>query len=180
MPRSVCKKFKTMPLWISKKEEYDMNISKISSGGCLCGAIRFEVSGPSIWRSLCYCHSCCLSAGAPVVAWACFNKDQVNVTSGVISHYESSAGVFRGFCNTCGTTLTYEREPRDDELDLNARPNEIFIATMTFDDPTMYPPEEHIRDIERVEWLQVSDELPRHQDFSSTHGFRQHQKSSRQ
>ena len=157
-----------------------MNIRKTSTGGCLCGAIRFEVNGPSIWRTLCYCHSCCHSTGAPVVAWACFNKGQFKIVSGAISRYESSVGVFRGFCNTCGTALTYEREPRDDEPDLNARPNEIFIATMAFDDPTLYPPEEHVRDIERVEWLHISDDLPRHRDFSSTHGFRQHQTPSSQ
>ena len=37
-------------------------------GGCLCGAIRYRVSGEPLARSLCHCRSCRLGAGAPSVA----------------------------------------------------------------------------------------------------------------
>lgn len=150
----------------------------ISQGGCLCGAVRFELSGPAVWRTLCHCESCRRSTGAPVVAWACFDRARFRIIAGVVSRYESSTGAFRGFCHSCGTTLTYEREPRTGTRDLDARPQEIYIATLAFDDPSMYPPREHVRYRKRIEWLHVADELRRHQQFSSSHGFRQRQKPS--
>ncbi len=155
-----------------------MNDSNITTGGCLCGAIRFEANGRSLWQSICYCESCCRSAGAPLIAWACFDKSNVKFIKGETTRFQSSPGVYRGFCGSCGTTLTYGREPRDNQEDLNARPDEIFISISTFDDPEEFPPEEHIRYVERVSWLQIDDNLPKHKGFSAAHRFRQHQKSS--
>lgn len=61
---------------------------------------------------------------------------------------------------------------------MNARPDEVYLTTLTLDDPELYPPEEHIRDVERVSWFRVSDSLPRSEEFSAAHGFRQHQTPS--
>ena len=147
-------------------------------GRCLCGAVQIEVTGPSLWRAICYCESCCRAVGAPAVAWVCFGKSQLSVVSGALARYESSPGVLRGFCQNCGTSLTYERQPREGVSGLNARPDEIFVTTLALDDPTAYPPEEHIRYGERVEWFQVADDLPCHEGLSPTQGFRQHQAGS--
>ncbi len=151
---------------------------KKSEGGCLCGEIRFEVSGPSIWGTLCYCHSCCRSAGAPAVAWSCFPQSRFRITRGNPSRYESTPGVFRAFCGDCGTSISYERRPTGEGQDLNARPEEVYVTTLSFDDPTLYPPEEHVRYVERVAWFDSSGQLPHHAEFSEAHGFRQHQKRS--
>ena len=31
-----------------------MTDKQIHAGGCLCGEVRYEVSGASIWSSICY------------------------------------------------------------------------------------------------------------------------------
>jgi len=49
-------------------------------GGCLCGDIRYKVSGelsPEDRPSFCHCRICQQAAGAPVVQWATFNEVQV-------------------------------------------------------------------------------------------------------
>ena len=46
-------------------------------GGCLCGDIRYKVSGeldPEDTPSLCHCRTCQQASGAPVMPWATFNE----------------------------------------------------------------------------------------------------------
>ena len=81
------------------------------AGGCLCGAVRYRVTGPSVWKALCYCESCTRAAGAPALAWAGFEKSRFEVLEGGLAIHESSPGVLRGFCARCGTTLTYQKDP---------------------------------------------------------------------
>ena len=77
-------------------------------GGCLCGAVRYRVTGQSLARALCHCHSCRLASGAPSVAWAVFPASQFAIVSGKPNSYRSSPPVVRTFCGNCGTPLTYQ------------------------------------------------------------------------
>ncbi|HEX9770334.1 MAG TPA: GFA family protein, partial [Kiloniellales bacterium] len=100
-------------------------------GGCLCGAVRYRVSGPSVWRAVCTCESCTRAAGAPLVAWAGFPSARFEVLAGEVAIYESTPGVRRGFCGRCGTTLTYQKDPQV----LPGFADDVYIATRTLDDP---------------------------------------------
>jgi len=138
-------------------------------GGCLCGAVRYRVSGPSVWRAVCTCESCTRAAGAPLVAWAGFPSARFEVLAGEVAIYESTPGVRRGFCGRCGTTLTYQKDPQV----LPGFADDVYIATRTLDDPGAYPPEEHVFHGERVAWLEMGDALPRHEGVSAKHAYRQ-------
>ncbi len=52
------------------------------TGGCFCGAVRFEVAGPEKYACYCHCRSCQHAAGAPVVAWATYARDTFLLTAG--------------------------------------------------------------------------------------------------
>jgi hypothetical protein len=56
---------------------------------------------------------------------------------------------------------------------LQGAQDDIYIATRTLDDPTAYPPDEHVFYGERVAWFNVKDELPHHNRLSSVHAHRQ-------
>lgn len=47
-------------------------VEEISTGGCHCGAVRYEISGDPLWKSMCFCHICTRTVGAPIVAWVGF------------------------------------------------------------------------------------------------------------
>ncbi|MFQ6024638.1 MAG: GFA family protein [Acidiferrobacterales bacterium] len=145
----------------------------MTNGGCFCGAVRFEVTGAPFWKVICHCKSCRHTAGALAMAWTGFNKPQFTLLRGEPAIYESSPGVLRGFCSRCGTTLTYERQPKTGVAVLNARPGELYVATITFDDPTVYPPDEHIWYGDRVPWFHVAEDLPCHESLSATQSHRQ-------
>src|SRR5262245_27881269 len=79
----------------------------VHTGRCLCGAVRFEARGPAKWTAYCHCNSCRKHTGAPVSAFAGFERSDVTFT-GEPAFFVSSPGVKRGFCSVCGSTLTYE------------------------------------------------------------------------
>lgn len=79
------------------------------TGGCHCGAVRYEAAGDPVYSALCHCSDCRKSAGAPMVGWALFPKDKVSVT-GEVASYASSEHATRQFCARCGTGLFYLNE----------------------------------------------------------------------
>jgi hypothetical protein len=113
-------------------------------GGCLCGAVRFSVTGAAQWTAYCHCRSCRRHTGAPVSAYAGFEREQVRFTSGQPARFVSSSGVARGFCAACGSTLTYEGE---------RWPSELHIHVGALDRPEDFAPEGHAFAEERLAWL---------------------------
>lgn len=122
--------------------------SVVHTGGCLCGAVRFEARGPAKWAAYCHCNSCRRHTGAPVSAFAGFERDNVTFTKGQLAVYDSSPGVKRGFCGHCGSTLTYE----------GARwASEIHLHVGAFDLPQDFPPKGAAFVEERLVWLHLSE-----------------------
>ncbi len=126
------------------------------SGGCMCGAVRYEASGEPLGIGYCHCQSCRRHSGAPVVAFVGFREDRVRFTGRARSVYNSSPGVGRAFCGQCGTTLTWEGFSRAS----NSTIIEFHISTL--DDPDRFVPREHTRHPERIAWFDVADRLPRY------------------
>ena len=52
------------------------------TGGCHCGAIRYQVEGELIVHALCHCTDCRRHAGAPMVGWTMYAEDALKVTKG--------------------------------------------------------------------------------------------------
>jgi hypothetical protein len=81
--------------------------SKVWTGGCLCGAIRFEAEGKPKRPHTCSCTMCQRHTGALTTVWVEFPKDKVRWTGpgGGPSTWRSSPLSTRAFCPTCGSTL---------------------------------------------------------------------------
>jgi hypothetical protein len=126
------------------------NVSKIR-GHCFCNAIQFEVEGPEKFACFCYCESCQRAAGAPVVAWATYQKASFEIVAGSMHWRESSPGVTRGHCAQCGTSISYENVKR---------PGEIDIVLNALDDPASPKLLAHIWTEDKPAWMRIGDELP--------------------
>ena len=120
-------------------------------GGCLCGGVRYRVSGAA--RNLCYCHcrSCRLAAGAHCVAWATFDAERFELLRGEQSRVRSSERVLRTFCGRCGTAIGYLND---------ARPRELDVALATLDEPGELAPACHIWVSHKLPWVRLTDGLP--------------------
>jgi hypothetical protein len=44
------------------------------TGGCHCGAVRYEAEGEALTHALCHCKDCRRHAGAPMVGWTSIKK----------------------------------------------------------------------------------------------------------
>jgi hypothetical protein len=131
------------------------------TGGCMCGAVRYDVEGESFGVGHCHCHSCRKHNGGPVVTLAGYKADQVTFSGDERKIYESSPGVHRAFCGKCGTPLTWEGD--GGELGPIV---EFHIST--FDHPERLVPTFHAFEPERIPWFDVADNLPRFEGFADT------------
>jgi len=127
------------------------------TGGCQCGATRYEVTGEMHFSCVCHCRSCRKAAGAPLVGWAMFDRASVLIEPSNLSEFASSEGVRRSFCRVCGTTLFFEAD---------YMPGLIDITTESFDDPDGVQPTAQIWTVNETECIKQLpglmrfDELP--------------------
>jgi hypothetical protein len=77
--------------------------------------------------SLCACKSCRMSSGFPIQAWAFIPKtnlrgeggESFHMDSGCLKRFESSLGVYRESCKTCGATVFWHSDERPDLIDVS-------------------------------------------------------------
>lgn len=124
----------------------------ISEGGCLCGAVRFRVSGKPTLVMHCHCSSCRRNTGSLVATFAVFRPVQLRQLGASPQLYQSSPGARRRFCGRCGTPLSYETD---------RWPDEIHLYLCTLDDPAQCTAQLHVNYSERVPWFEIHDDLPR-------------------
>jgi hypothetical protein len=127
------------------------------TGGCHCGAIRYEVDGEPMHHALCHCSDCRKHAGAPMVGWAMCKTEQVRVTKGTPITYASSEHGRRQFCGSCGTGLFYIN---NDNL-----PGITDVQSGTLDHPEFIPAQVHIQTAERLPWMAGAHNLPEFDRF---------------
>jgi hypothetical protein len=77
------------------------------TGGCLCGAVRFEVRGAPSNPHACSCKMCQRHTGAPTSVWVEFPRADVRWTgpAGAPRTWRSSPMSSRAFCAICGSSL---------------------------------------------------------------------------
>ena len=129
------------------------------TGGCMCGAVRYEAPAPHS-GIYCHCRDCRRHSGAPVGAFVGYLKNDVKWSGTERDIYNSSPNIERGVCSKCGTPLTWEGNVEELGGDLI----EIFIGTT--DTPDAYVPQFHIWHDERIKWLETVDELPRYHGWA--------------
>jgi hypothetical protein len=138
-----------------------MSARQMFSGGCQCGAIRYEASEAPLLVALCHCTMCRRAHAAPAVAWAMFGAAQVRFVRGEPKRYASSASALRGFCGACGTQICFTAD---------YIPGLIDLAVGSFDRPESLPPALHYWESKRLPWLSTADSLPRHAEFPPFEG----------
>lgn len=117
-------------------------------GGCLCGLIRYTFTDKPFAADYCHCRICQKSTGSPVAAWMDFKVEHLLWIHEQPSEYASSEYVRRGFCSTCGSTLSF-RDVR--------HPGYITLTIASLDNPNTIQPTYHIYTKEQLEWFQIQD-----------------------
>jgi len=132
-------------------------------GGCLCGDVRFEITGPLTGASHCHCSMCRKAHGAAFGTYAAARAADFRIVSGAdkIMRYRSSADVLRTFCSRCGSTLQWLRD---------SKPEVVDIALGVVDGDPGVRPASHIFVGSKAPWYDITDRLPRHSTHPSRSG----------
>ena len=87
-------------------------MATVISGGCLCGAVRFEIDEPLGVAGYCHCGRCQRRTGTAASAQALVAPGSLRIVSGDdhICSYDPADGFSKLFCRTCGTAL-FARPP---------------------------------------------------------------------
>ena len=97
----------------------------LRQGGCLCGAVRYEINLDGNKTGNCHCHDCQKNSGAPFMPFSNVDSGQFRWMSEPTGVYQSSEWALRRFCEKCGTPLTWE---------MIKRPGRQSVSMCTLDD----------------------------------------------
>jgi hypothetical protein len=112
-----------------------MSPETILRGGCMCGAIRYQIAGEPMFGGHCQCRDCQHESGGGHVSFMAFPADAVKLEG--TPHFfekkaESGNTIRRGFCPTCGCSVVGAT---------SGLPGVTMISVGGLDDPSVFKPE---------------------------------------
>ena len=128
------------------------------TGSCLCGAIKYEISGP-VGRSLyCHCSMCRKWHGTAFRTRLAVPKHSFRFVCGeqMLTSYRSSADTVKTFCRVCGSPMVNSWDPDPDNYGL---------AMGTLDSDPGVRPSCHVFVGSKAPWYEIHDELPQYEEF---------------
>ena len=87
------------------------------TGGCMCGAVSFEVSAPPEYAGYCHCTRCQRRTGGGASLSARLQRGSFTIAEGanLVAIYAPPEGFEKAFCSRCGSAL-FSRNPQDHEI----------------------------------------------------------------
>ncbi len=125
---------------------------KVVRGSCLCGGVRFEITGAPLWMSRCHCSRCRKSDGGIHVSIRARDFRWVAGRE-LVARYvpEPPYHLVRCFCRVCGTPLG--------EPDTSDRGFPIAANALDDDPGVRLALHEYVA--EKPAWYEIDDELPK-------------------
>ena len=124
------------------------------TGGCLCGAVRYRISGEirDVW--LCHCGQCRKAQGSAFAASVPTPREQFELTRGAetLHAYRASPHKRRWFCGECGSPIYSE---------VDGAPV-LRLRAGSLDEPVTLTPVGHIFVADKAAWDCIQDGLPQH------------------
>jgi len=122
-------------------------------GGCLCGLLRYSALAAPFAADYCHCRMCQRSTGSVAGVWMDFKEEHILWQGDGLKEYASSEFALRGFCEHCGSTLSY-RDTRHQAY--------LSLAITSLDEPELVEPSYHIYTDSQVSWLKLNDSCRRY------------------
>ena len=127
----------------------------VREGGCLCGDVRFEVTGRPVVVGHCHCRDCQKTSGGGHVSFAFYLAEHATV-NGEPAAYDVPANAggttTRVFCPRCGSRL-FARSSR--------RPGLLGIVVAAFDEPDDFTPSVSLYVSRRPPWDTLAEATTR-------------------
>jgi hypothetical protein len=122
------------------------------TGGCLCGRVRYTMTGEPAFSGLCHCRNCQRYTGTGFETFIVFPANAVSV-QGELKTYkdtgDSGQPVYRRFCPNCGSGVIAEAD---------VLPGVTIVLAGTLDDPTAFKPTMDVYWSSAHPWVQSGDD----------------------
>lgn len=126
--------------------------AQVRTGSCLCGAVRYTVTGPMRPVIACHCTQCRKTSGHHVAATSALRAN-VEIT-GQVTWFHASQWARRGFCPTCGANLFWDGEGEN-----------LSIFAGTLDGPTGLTIAGHIYCKNKGDYYDIPEGVPRAEGY---------------
>jgi hypothetical protein len=124
------------------------------SGGCLCGAVRYEFEGEPRMAFLCHCRDCQRSGGSLVHLGVMVPEAKLKLHGALTSYHskgDAGRGITREFCPRCGSGI-------GNRLELS--PGMFVLKGGTLDEPNAVAPQFELYARTKATCLRTPDGLP--------------------
>ncbi|WP_436161916.1 GFA family protein [Mesorhizobium sp. LjRoot246] len=122
------------------------------NGSCACGSVRYVINGRLLGPvTYCHCWRCRKHSGSSFGTTAGVRFDELTITQGRLSSWESSPGVHRFFASCCGSPI-YKRD--------DAAPEILGFRLGTLDTDPAVSVDEHFMVGSKAPWVRIEDDLP--------------------
>jgi hypothetical protein len=131
----------------------------IYHGGCLCGAVRYRIDGPSLFETQCCCRDCQKATGSGHTTIIGLHRSQLSIAGPVATYTnagESGGSVTRHFCGTCAGRI-YTSGSLPGEM--------IMVQAGSLDTPDAVEPQSVIYRKQAVAWDHFDPAIPRFDDY---------------
>lgn len=136
---------------MSGPERDESSRKPVATGGCQCGAIRYAFYSPLENAHVCHCRMCQRATGGVFAALAGTALEHFVWTRGTPTFFASSNLAKRGFCEKCGTPLSFKYD------DGNAR---LYVTIGSLDHPEGVPIIKQFGIESRLPWVKFCEEVP--------------------
>lgn len=130
------------------------------TGGCLCGAVRYEAQGAPLYAGHCYCADCRKASGSGFMPFIGFSAEAVRFSGRTLIYVSKAANggdAVRNSCPVCGSLVFGGEVGKDDSFTIYAG---------SLDDPAAFHPTLAIFARDRPDWaiippgLRVFETMP--------------------
>ena len=124
-----------------------------TTGGCVCGAIRYEFIGEPVLTFCCHCHACQKSSGQAFISAVMVPLSRFKLTSGEPKYHttkgDSGKDFNRGHCPTCGTLVCAM---------LEKHPGVIGLYLGGLDNPAAFKPQMNFYTAHALPWVVIGND----------------------
>lgn len=127
-------------------------------GGCLCGTVRFEITGPIRNIVYCHCSQCRKAQGSAFATNGIVKSVEFKILSGAdaLTGYESTPGQTKYFCRICGSPILSKTD---------SKPEQVRVRLGTIESDISERPLGHIFVTSKANWEEITGDLPQYEDY---------------
>lgn len=127
-------------------------------GGCLCGAVRFEIHGEISQIIYCHCSQCRKAQGSAFATNGFVQAEDFIITRGEdrLTGYAHTPEQTKYFCKVCGSPILSRNSTQADR---------VRVRLGTIESDILERPQAHIFVTSKANWEEITGDLPQHEAY---------------